>query len=111
MSLYISIFIILISIIIIVTINRKINKGDINPIDSYSFKAVIYLFILNTVIIAIISSIIFHFSDSFELSISIGIILLFLSIASISQIFLLEYQIKRRGGKRKEKIKIRDVFK
>ena len=97
-----NIFIIILVIItvgFIVTIEFLIRKGTLKRADTYSYKPVINTSLRAFYIVVIICLLVYFFSNSFEVTISLGSFLLFCIIAGCLKGLLLEYQIKQRGGR------------
>ena len=90
----------LISIAYAIIVNYKIRKGEIKRDDTYSYRAVIKMGIRSTFVAIAVSLIIYLITDSFEATISLGILFMVCIAGGCLFEFLLEYQVKRRGGKR-----------
>jgi hypothetical protein len=90
----------LISIAYAIIVNYKIRKGRIKRADTYSYKAVINMGSRSAFVAIVVSLIIYLVSDSFEATITLGIFFIVCIAAGCLYGCLLEYQVKRRGGKR-----------
>ena len=100
-DIFIIIFIV-VSIGFVVTVELMIRKGKLKRIDSYSYKPVIKTGLIALYITLIICLVIYFFSKSLEVSMSLGVFLLFCIIAGCLKGLLSEYQTKRRGGRKKD---------
>jgi len=96
-NLLIIIFLI-IGVVFVIIINLKIKKGKLNLVDTYSYKAVFKRSILHFFVVLIISLLIYLFSNSIEVTISVGVFLLFCVVGGCIYGLLWESQTKRRGG-------------
>lgn len=88
------------SISFAVFIEYKIRKGAIERSDTYSYRSILRGGIRGFVISVILSLIIYILSNSLEVSITLFVFFLVYVIGSCVYGFVLEYQVKRRGGKR-----------
>jgi amino acid permease len=98
----IAIVIIVISIFIVVIIESKKKRGELKDVDTYSYHSLIKTYIKFFILILIGCIFIYTFSKSFELTISLGVFLFACLVASFINLLLSEYQIKRKGGKRRD---------
>ena len=89
-----------ISIGFAVTVELMIRKGKLKRVDTYSYKPLIRRSILHLYITVAISLLIYAFSKSIEVTISLGVFLLFCMISACALGLLHEYQTKRRGGRK-----------
>jgi hypothetical protein len=83
-----------------VTVEVLIRKGKLRRVDTYSYSAVLKRGILHLIIAIAISLLVYLFSKSLDVTISIGVLLLFGVIGGCLYGFLWEYQTKRRGGRK-----------
>ena len=98
-DLFIIIFLFL-SIVFAVIVELSIKKGKLKRIDTYSYKTVIKTTMRLFYVAIVISLVVYLFSKSVEVTISIGVLLLFGVIGGCLYGFLWEYQTKRRGGRK-----------
>jgi hypothetical protein len=91
---------VIISMGFVVTVELMIRKGKLKRVATYSYKAVVKRTIVSFYLVVIISLLVYVFSKSLEVTISLGILLLFGAIGGCLYGFLWEYQTKRRGGRR-----------
>ena len=98
-NLFIIIFLFL-SIVFAVIVELSIKKGKLKRVDSYSYKTVIKTTMRLFYVAIVISLVVYLFSKSVEVTISIGVLLLFGVIGGCLYGFLWEYQTKRRGGRK-----------
>lgn len=96
-DLFIIIFLFL-SIVFAVIVELSIKKGKLKRVDTYSYKTVIKITMRLFYVAIVISLVVYLFSKSVEVTISIGVLLLFGVIGGCLYGFLWEYQTKRRGG-------------
>ena len=82
-----------------VFIEWKIRKGAINRSDTYSYKSILRGGIWGILVSVILAFIIYMLSNSLEVSITLFVFFLLYVIGSCVYGFVLEYQVKRRGGK------------
>jgi len=94
---------IFVSIGFVVFVEVMIKKGKLMRVDTYSYKPVFKRSIIHLNVVIVISLLIYLFSKSFEITISIGILLVLGVIGGLLYGLLWEYQTKRRGGLKKEK--------
>jgi uncharacterized membrane protein len=90
----------LISIAYAIIVNYKIRTGKIKRDNTYSYRTVIKMGIRSSFIAVVVSLLIYLVSDSFEVTISLGILFMVCIAGGCLYGLLLEYQVKRRGGKR-----------
>jgi len=88
------------SIVFAVIVELSIKKGKLKRIDTYSYKTVIKTTMRLFYVAIVISLVVYLFSKSVEVTISIGVLLLFGVIGGCLYGFLWEYQTKRRGGRK-----------
>ena len=100
MKLIILIPIICILILFAIIVESRIRKKEIKLVDTYSYKPVIKRSLLHLLIVIIIFLLIYMFSKSFEVAISLGVFLLICVIGGGLFGLLLENQTKRRGGRK-----------
>ena len=98
-DLFIIVFLFL-SIVFAVIVELSIKKGKLKRVDSYSYKTVIKTTMRLFYVAIVISLVVYLFSKSVEVTISIGVLLLFGVIGGCLYGFLWEYQTKRRGGRK-----------
>ena len=98
-DLFIIIFLFL-SIVFAVIVELSIKKGKLKRVDTYSYKTVIKITMRLFYVAIVISLVVYLFSKSIEVTISIGVLLLFGVIGGCLYGFLWEYQTKRRGGRK-----------
>jgi len=98
-DLFIIIFLFL-SIVFAVIVELSIKKGKLKRVDTYSYKTVIKTTMRLFYVAIVISLVVYLFSKSVEVTISIGVLLLFGVIGGCLYGFLWEYQTKRRGGRK-----------
>lgn len=101
MSNYVALSIIIISIALTIIIQIKLKKGELKPAKIYSYKSVINVYFMSLCVILITCLIIYSFTTSLKLTISTGVILLCLVGVGALRALLIEYQIKRRGGRKR----------
>lgn len=89
-----------ISILFTMIINWRIKEGRLRGVDSYSYKPVIRRTMIHFYIVILISLLIYAFSKSLEVTIALGALLLTATIGGCLFGLLLEYQTKRRGGRK-----------
>ena len=94
---------IFISIGFVVFIEVMVKKGKLMRVDTYSYKPVFKRSIIHLNVAIIISLLIYLFSKSLEVTISIGILLMLGVIGGLLYGLLWEYQTKRRGGQKRER--------
>jgi hypothetical protein len=99
-----SIIIITLLIVIpfVIITHRRIRKGKIKLPDSYSYKRQIKISIIGLLITIAISLFAYFLSKSFEVAFSIGALLLCGVVSGCLFGLLVEYQTKRRGGRKVE---------
>ena len=68
---------VVISIGFVVTVELMIRKGKLKRVDTYSYKAVVKRTIISFYLVVIISLLVYLFSKSLEVTVSLGILLLF----------------------------------
>jgi hypothetical protein len=90
------------SIVFAVIVELSIKEGKLRRIDTYSYKTVIKITIRLFYTAIIITFVVYFFSKSIEVTISLGALLLFGVIGGCLYGFLWEYQTKRRGGRRRD---------
>ena len=88
------------SIVFAVIVELSIKKGKLKRVDTYSYKTVIKTTMRLFYVAIVISLVVYLFSKSVEVTISIGVLLLFGVIGGCLYGFLWEYQTKRRGGRK-----------
>ena len=88
------------AIIFIFVIHWRIKDGKLKLVDTYSYAAVIKRTILHLIIVVIICLVIYLFSGSIEVSMSIGALLFFATIGGCLFALLLENHMKGRGGRK-----------
>ena len=98
-DLFIIIFLFL-SIVFAVIVELSIKKGKLKRVDTYSYKTVIKTTMRLFYVAIVISLVVYLFSKSVEVTISIGVLLLFGVVGGCLYGFLWEYQTKRRGGRK-----------
>lgn len=94
--------IIIILVLYIISTELRIKRGKIKPVDTYSYKPVIRRTLLHVCIAAIICLLIYLFSKSAEVTISLSVFFLLCIVGGLLFGLLLEYQTKRRGGRKLE---------
>ena len=94
------IIILIIGVGFVIIVKFNIKKGKLNLVDTYSYKAVFKRSILHFFVVLIISLLIYLFSNSVEVTISIGVFLLFFVVGGCIYGFLWETQTKRRDGRK-----------
>jgi len=82
----------------VIIVERLIRRGKLKRIDTYSFMGVIKSTFVFFCIALFISVLIYIFSKSIEITMSIGALLLMGVFGSCIYGLLWEYQTKRRGG-------------
>ena len=92
----------LFSIVFAFIVELSIKEGKLKRVETYSYKTVIKttLRLLYTAII--ITLVVYFFSKSIEVTISLVVLLFFGVIGGCLYGFLWEYQTKRRGGRKKD---------
>ena len=90
------------SIVFVVIVELSIRNGKLQRVNTYSYKSVIKTAIRLLYIALAISLLVYFFSKSLEVTISIGVLLLFGVIGGCVYGFLWEYQTKRRGGRKQD---------
>ena len=98
-NIFIIIFV-FISIGFAVTVELMIRRGRLRRVNTYSYSGVVKRGILHLCIAMTISLLVYLLSRSFEVTISIGLLLLFGVVGGCLYGFLWEYQTKRRGGRK-----------
>lgn len=98
-NLLIIIFLI-IGLVFVFIINLKVKKGKLNLVNTYSYKAVFKRSIIHFFIVLIVSLLIYLFSNSMEVTISIGVFLSLCVVAGCIQCLLWENHTKNRGGRK-----------
>lgn len=98
-DLFIIIFLFL-SIVFAVIVELSIKNGKLKRVDTYSYKTVIKTTMRLFYVAIVISLVVYLFSKSVGVTISIGVLLLFGVIGGCLYGFLWEYQTKRRGGRK-----------
>jgi len=98
-DLFIIIFLFL-SIVFAVIVELSIKKGKLKRVDIYSYKTVIKTTMRLFYVAIAILLVVYLFSKSVEVTISIGVLLFFGVIGGCLYGFLWEYQTKRRGGRK-----------
>jgi hypothetical protein len=83
-----------------VIVELRIKQGKLKRVDTYSYKTVIETTMRLLYTAIIISLVVYLFSKSIEVTISLGVLLLFGVIGGCLYGFLWEYQTKRRGGQK-----------
>jgi hypothetical protein len=91
---------IFISIGFVVTIELMIKKGKLKRINTYSYKPVVNISLIALYVVIIICLLVYIFSKSAEVTLTLGSFLLFCVIAGCLKGLLSEYQTKRRGGRK-----------
>jgi hypothetical protein len=82
------------------TVELILKRDKLSWVGTYSYKGVVRRTIISLCLVLIISLLIYAFSHSMEVTIALGLLLLFGPIGGALYGFLLEYQKKRRGGRR-----------
>jgi len=100
MKYIISIGLLVISIGFAILVERRIRAGKIRRTDTYSYKPVIKRSLLHAYIGIIILLLVYFFSKSLELTMTLGIFFLLCIVGGCLFGLLLELQTKRRGGKK-----------
>ena len=88
------------SIAFAIIVESKIRAGKIKRADTYSYKGVIIMGIRSIFIAIIISLLVYLFSNSIEVTISLCIFFLACIISGCLYGLFFGYQIKRRGGRK-----------
>jgi hypothetical protein len=91
---------IIIGIGFIILVNFKIKKGQLKPVETYSFKSVFIRSLLLFFLVIVLTVIIYLLSRSIEVTIGLGVLLLMGVVASLLYGLLWENQTKRRGGRK-----------
>ena len=91
-----------ISIGFAVVVELLIKKGKLKRVDTYSYKGVVRRTRVSLYIVIIVSLLVYAVSKSIEVTISLGILLLFGVVAGCLYGLLWEHQTKRRGGRKIE---------
>lgn len=92
----ITITFLLLSIVFAIIVELKIRKGKINRADTYSYAQVLRMGVRSSFFAIIISLIVYLFSNSLEVTITLGIFFLSCIVAGCLYGLFLEYQVKRR---------------
>ena len=100
MTQLISIIIIIISVAILVWIDRSVKSGRLKPKNTYSYKSVVMSYKVPSLILFTICSAIYYFSKSFEIAVTFSIFFVACLIYSLLIRLHSEYLIKCRGGKK-----------
>jgi hypothetical protein len=100
MKLIILIPIIFILILFAIIVEFRIKSGKTKLVDTYSYKPVIKRSFLHLIIVIIISLLVYMFSKSLEVAVTLGIFLLICVVGGGLFGLLLENQTKRRGGRK-----------
>ena len=98
MSVLFKISILILAITFLITIEYLIRKGKLKRADTYSYKSVIESSIRYLLIAFIICFLIYLYSKSLEVSLTLGIVSLFFILAGCLRALLTEHHIKGRGG-------------
>jgi len=98
MSVILKITILLLAIAFLFTIEFLIRRGKLKRADTYSFKSVIGEGVRALLIAFIICFLVYIYSKSFEVSLSLGIVSLVFILAGCLRSLLTEQHIKSRGG-------------
>ena len=101
MGKFIAILLIVISAIIVIIIEAQKRRGKLKDLDTYSYRSLAKIYIKLFGFILIGCMLIYAFSKSIELTIGLGVFLIACVLASFINLLLSEYQIKRKGGKRR----------
>jgi hypothetical protein len=101
-DIFIVIFV-LFSIGFVVFVELRIKQGKLKRVDTYSYMTVIETTVRLLYAAIIISLVVYLFSRSIEVTISLGVLLLIGVIGGCLYGFLWEYQTKRRGGQKANK--------
>lgn len=88
------------SIVFAITIELMIRRGKLSRVNIYSYKGVVRRTIISFCLVLIISLLIYIYSHSMEVTLALGLLLLFGAIGGALYGFLWEYQTKRRGGRK-----------
>jgi hypothetical protein len=96
----VGLLVILATICIIIVSKRTTRNGKFIFTKSYSYKKVIKLFILINIGIIFVCFLIYMFSKSFEVAISLGAFMIACTIAGFLRVMLTQSHIKARGGKK-----------
>ena len=102
MGKFIAILIIVISAIIVIIIEAQKKRGKFKDVDTYSYHSLAKIYIKLFAFILIGCIFIYAFSKSIELTIGLGVFLIACMVASFINLLLSEYQIKRKGGKKRD---------
>lgn len=100
MKLIILIPIIFILILFAIIVEFRIKRGKIKLVDTYSYKPVIKRSFLHLIIVIITALLVYMFSKSLEVALTLGIFLLICVVGGGLFGLLLENQTKRRGGRK-----------
>jgi len=100
MSDIILITIAIISLVYVAFVELNIKRGRIERVDTYSYRAVIKGSIKYLCMGIIFSILVYLFSKSLDVTISLGVFFLFCIIGGCLFGLFLEYQTKRRGGRK-----------
>jgi hypothetical protein len=100
MHFFLAITMLILSIVFAIIVEYRIRKGKLKRVDAYSYRSVITMCIRSFYIAIILTLIIYLVSNSLEVTISLGIFFLFCIAGGSLYGLFLEYQTKRRGGKK-----------
>ena len=100
MKFFVVITLLIISIVFAIIVEYRIRKGKLQRVDTYSYRSVKKMGIRGICITIILSIIIYLVSNSLEVTLSLGIFFLVCVAGGSFYGLFLEYQTKRRGGKK-----------
>ena len=98
-DIFITIFLVAL-IVFAITVEVMIRKGKLKRPETYSYKAVVQEGLRWCLLVLIICIFIYIFSNSLEISLTLGIFLLLCVLSGCIKSMFVERQIKKRGGRK-----------
>jgi hypothetical protein len=93
---------ILVAIGFVITVEILMRRGKLRRVTTYSYSAAIRRSLLHLVIAVGISLLIYLLSESLEITMTLGLLLLFSVLGGLLYGLLWEHQTKRGGGRKVE---------
>jgi hypothetical protein len=92
--------ILILAIAFVLSIEYLIRKGRLKRANTYSYRSVLVEGVRTMFIAFIICFLLYFYSKSFEVSLTLGIVSIFFIIAGCIRGLITEHQIKRKGGRK-----------
>jgi hypothetical protein len=102
MRLIIGLIIIITSILIVIISRKRSRRGKLIFTETYSYKKVIKIFVVVNCFFILACLLIFKLTNSFEVTISLGVFMFACSIAGCLRVLLTQSHIQARGGRKND---------